>query len=614
MRAIALLFAMLWSVTAQAQIPGNLPAFNVWGNPTGASAPAAPFPIFSTANTWQGLQTFGGTTTAPQGDGQVVLGTNNLSAFASTVYSPFSVSGGTIYDSGRYVLDLESVTGGTVSQANALGAYAFCNFNTSGASYPAKGNCVASYGIAVGATNGAESWGSNFYCSDNTSTSTYVGSGAAPRSCIGTEIDVRIQDSNGTALATGALISLVSSGGTSYSRGFGIDIEAIGLQWTFGINCGSGTISLGCLNVGAVSASGTSIAGQSIVFEYFNGSAVNKAMTMKAAGSGGFVFATTDASITNAMDWSSVTINTCAIKLSVGCIVNGNGQMVAAFGAGAPATPNLVLETCGTNCGWYSPTSGQMAWSVGGGDIMDFGKTNANTFSFDVNISLGLHSIYGGGTTNANLNFFTTYCAAGQCGGGSTPAGDTVQFAGSIAAWAGWTTWPSFANVIVANLNRTVASGASAVYDAFSMPALSLTVTGTTHVTTATGFNQATFYQPTYTDSSSVTIDNGATVAIAGAPIAAGSVTLSNAYALWVQAGTTKLAGTSIIANITATASGGLQVGSPTGGDKGSGTLNVAGTIWTNGTQGVSTTCTVTGGNTLVFTNGILTSKGANCT
>lgn len=33
-----------------------------------------------------------------------------------------------------------------------------------------------------------------------------------------------------------------------------------------------------------------------------------------------------------------------------------------------------------------------------------------------------------------------------------------------------------------------------------------------------------------------------------------------------------------------------------------------------NGTLGVSTTCTVTAGNTLVFSEGILTTKGANCT
>lgn len=68
-------------------------------------------------------------------------------------------------------------------------------------------------------------------------------------------------------------------------------------------------------------------------------------------------------------------------------------------------------------------------------------------------------------------------------------------------------------------------------------------------------------------------------------------------------------------ATTTATLNNGLQVGAaPTGGDKGAGSINFSGTLWSNGTQGVSTTCTETVGNTLVFTNGILTTKGANCT
>lgn len=54
-------------------------------------------------------------------------------------------------------------------------------------------------------------------------------------------------------------------------------------------------------------------------------------------------------------------------------------------------------------------------------------------------------------------------------------------------------------------------------------------------------------------------------------------------------------------------------VGAPTGGNKGAGTINIQGTIWTNGTQGVATqTCTVNQALTLVFTNGLLTSGTCN--
>lgn len=54
-------------------------------------------------------------------------------------------------------------------------------------------------------------------------------------------------------------------------------------------------------------------------------------------------------------------------------------------------------------------------------------------------------------------------------------------------------------------------------------------------------------------------------------------------------------------------------VGAPTGGNKGAGTINIQGTIWTNGTQGIaSQTCTVNQALTLVFTNGLLTGGSCN--
>jgi len=59
--------------------------------------------------------------------------------------------------------------------------------------------------------------------------------------------------------------------------------------------------------------------------------------------------------------------------------------------------------------------------------------------------------------------------------------------------------------------------------------------------------------------------------------------------------------------------SGGVSVGAAAA-DPGIGAINATNGYKSGGTAGVSTTCTVTAGNTLVFTGGILTSKGANCT
>ena len=66
--------------------------------------------------------------------------------------------------------------GSLVAQADALGAYAYCNVNAAAASYPGKGNCVAIYSLAVAASTGSLIWGSNFFVSDSPTTATFGGS------------------------------------------------------------------------------------------------------------------------------------------------------------------------------------------------------------------------------------------------------------------------------------------------------------------------------------------------------------------------------------------------------------------------------------------------------
>lgn len=90
---------------------------------------------------------------------------------------------------------------------------------------------------------------------------------------------------------------------------------------------------------------------------------------------------------------------------------------------------------------------------------------------------------------------------------------------------------------------QTVASATSATLDEIRIPAKTSTVTGTTSITTAKGFNKASIYKPTLTDSSAVTITRGATLYIEDAPAVAGSVTLTNPYALWVDNGISRFDG-----------------------------------------------------------------------
>jgi len=62
-----------------------------------------------------------------------------------------------------------------------------------------------------------------------------------------------------------------------------------------------------------------------------------------------------------------------------------------------------------------------------------------------------------------------------------------------------------------------------------------------------------------------------------------------------------------------ATLKSGVQIGAPTGGDKGADSINVKGTIWTNGTQGITKTCSAMP-TAMTITNGLITSvTGGTC-
>ena len=68
---------------------GQLPAFNVSGNPTGSPAPPTAFPIFSTTNAWSAQQTFAANGTANFGAGANITGRAFVGNGASNFW-PFS--------------------------------------------------------------------------------------------------------------------------------------------------------------------------------------------------------------------------------------------------------------------------------------------------------------------------------------------------------------------------------------------------------------------------------------------------------------------------------------------------------------------------------------------
>ena len=115
---------------------------------------------------------------------------------------------------------------------------------------------------------------------------------------------------------------------------------------------------------------------------------------------------------------------------------------------------------------------------------------------------------------------------------------------------AGLGTAQSFTKQNIFNQATTIASATGAALDDVKVAAATTTVTGNTG-TPITRLAKVGLYQPTLTDSSVVTVTDAATLYIDNAPVGAGSLTVTNAWALLVGTGATKLQATTINAALT---------------------------------------------------------------
>jgi hypothetical protein len=170
---------------------------------------------------------------------------------------------------------------------------------------------------------------------------------------------------------------------------------------------------------------------------------------------------------------------------------SGGIQALAHIYANVIGKPSFVMNINGSYLGWMENTNAH-TWSLGYG----------GTFT-----SLGTSVIAWNDTGNVGI-------------GTTSPQGLLTVYGAS-----------------------TVASSASATLDYISLPAATTTVTGTTGITTANGFNAVSLYKPTITDSSAVTITNAATLYIDNEPATTGSAAITNSYALDVAAGNSYFGG-----------------------------------------------------------------------
>lgn len=103
----------------------------------------------------------------------------------------------------------------------------------------------------------------------------------------------------------------------------------------------------------------------------------------------------------------------------------------------------------------------------------------------------------------------------------------------------------SFTKQNIYNIATTIASATAAVLDDVKVSAATTTITGNTG-SPITRLAKVGLYQPTLTDASAVTVTDAATLYIDNAPVAGGSVTITNAWALLVGTGASKLQATTI--------------------------------------------------------------------
>ena len=139
---------------------------------------------------------------------------------------------------------------------------------------------------------------------------------------------------------------------------------------------------------------------------------------------------------------------------------------------------------------------------------------------------------------------FSTYLASPPAIGGSAPAAGsfTTLSATGVATLTGQT---------VHNVATTLASATAATLDDVKVSAATTTITGNTG-SPITALSKTHLGQPTLTDSSAVTVTTAATLAIDNAPAQAGSVTITNAYALDVIAGSSLFGGKVFMSGLTA--------------------------------------------------------------
>ena len=202
-----------------------------------------------------------------------------------------------------------------------------------------------------------------------------------------------------------------------------------------------------------------------------------------------------------------------------------------AFGAGSLLTPGIRWAD-DSDSGLYLAAVGDMAAVIGGVAI-----TNWTTSGFLIPSITATRVLYAG----------TGGLVSGDAGMTYDASLDSLTVLGSVGIGQAVTG----ATAVGVDGSEAIASAASAVWDGISFITSTATLTGSTNITTASGFNFFNINTPSIDAASALTITNAATMTLKGAPVGggAGPVTITNPYALWVQSGNVRFDGTRMSIN-----------------------------------------------------------------
>ena len=227
----------------------------------------------------------------------------------------------------------------------------------------------------------------------------------------------------------------------------------------------------------------------------------------------------------------------------------------------SPGTSGFLL-TPGAKTGTPSTTGGTL--NVAAHTYTDGATAASGTATSWAGCSVQRPTLAAANTSVVTTDAATLYVANGPAAGSNQTLTNS------------WGLWVDDGAVRL-DLTTSKASAASAVCRALYLPAATQTITGSTNITTATGYNYIEVAQPTMSAASAMTITNAATLYIADAPAAggAGPAAITNPYAIWVDSGAVRFDGAATIAGAL-TQTGAIDANS---------TMTLSGTLTMDGTN-----------------------------